>query len=174
MTYNAVLSLQARIPPQLDRCWTQEPVILEDALGRVTPFHLEFIDSWEVGPIKSTICRVLSWSLRHLNLFLRYAFDNFRGIVRLSERNTPCGRILLIRMSTLPRLPLLTAAFFLVSIMTWVWFSTPRIPKTVVQPVWLIRRRRLTQEWSGEASTYDSDSACLLLAVMVVVSCISG
>lgn len=49
MTYNAVISLQARIPGQLDRSWTQDPVILEDALGRVTPFHLEFIDSWEVG-----------------------------------------------------------------------------------------------------------------------------
>lgn len=50
MTYNAVLELQARVPAQLDRCWTQHPVILVDALGRVTPFHLEFIDSWEVRP----------------------------------------------------------------------------------------------------------------------------
>lgn len=48
MTYNAILVLQAQIPAQLDKCWTQDPVILEDALGRVTPFHLEFIDSWEV------------------------------------------------------------------------------------------------------------------------------
>ena len=48
MTYNAVLDLHARIPAQLDKCWTQDPVILEDALKRVTPFHLEFIDSWEV------------------------------------------------------------------------------------------------------------------------------
>ena len=49
MTYNAVISLQTRIPAHLDRSWTQEPATLEDALGRVTPFHLEFIDSWEVG-----------------------------------------------------------------------------------------------------------------------------
>ena len=48
MTYNAILVLQARIPAQLDKCWTQDPVLLEDALGRVTPFHVEFIDSWEV------------------------------------------------------------------------------------------------------------------------------
>ncbi len=48
MTYNAILVLQARLPAQLDKCWTQDPVTLEDALGRVTPFHLEFIDSWEV------------------------------------------------------------------------------------------------------------------------------
>ena len=48
MTYNAILVLQARMPAQLDKCWMQDPVILEDALGRVTPFHLEFLDSWEV------------------------------------------------------------------------------------------------------------------------------
>ena len=48
MTYNVVLELQARMPAQLDKCSTQDPVILVDALGRVTPFHLEFIDSWEV------------------------------------------------------------------------------------------------------------------------------
>lgn len=48
MTYNAILVLQARIPAQLDKCWTQDPVILEDALRRVTPFHLESIDSWQV------------------------------------------------------------------------------------------------------------------------------
>ena len=48
MTYNAVLDLQARMPAQLDRSWTQDPVIFQDALGRVTPLHLEFIDSWEV------------------------------------------------------------------------------------------------------------------------------
>lgn len=47
MTYDVVVSLQARIPAQLNRSWTQEPATLEDALGRVTPFHLEFIDSWE-------------------------------------------------------------------------------------------------------------------------------
>ncbi len=49
MTYNAIISLQARIPAQLDRTWPQDPIILEDALGRVMPFHLECIDSWEVG-----------------------------------------------------------------------------------------------------------------------------
>ena len=48
MTYNAIVALQARIPAQLNRTWTQDPAIFEDALGRVTPFHLEFIDSWEV------------------------------------------------------------------------------------------------------------------------------
>ena len=49
MTYNAVVSLEARIPAQLNRSWTEEPIMLEDALGRVTRFYLDFIDSWEVG-----------------------------------------------------------------------------------------------------------------------------
>ena len=48
MTYKAVVSLQNVIPAQLERSWTQEPAILDDALGRVTPIHLELLDSWEV------------------------------------------------------------------------------------------------------------------------------
>lgn len=48
LTYKAVMSLQTSIPAQLERCWTQEPAILEDALGRIFPVHLEFLDSWEV------------------------------------------------------------------------------------------------------------------------------
>ena len=44
----ALVSLQTRIPAQLDRSWTQDPVVLSDALGRVSQFHLDFIDSWEV------------------------------------------------------------------------------------------------------------------------------
>lgn len=58
MTYNAVVALQARIPAQLDRTWAQDPIILEDALGRFMPFHLECIDSWEVGNIKSAAGRI--------------------------------------------------------------------------------------------------------------------
>ncbi|KAL9076327.1 MAG: hypothetical protein Q9161_001043 [Pseudevernia consocians] len=46
-TYQATMSLQTSIPAQLERFWTQEPATLEDALGRVTPTHLEFLDCWE-------------------------------------------------------------------------------------------------------------------------------
>lgn len=44
--YSAVLQmqeLQAAIPPQVDR---QQPIVFEDALGRVSPFHIEFINSF--------------------------------------------------------------------------------------------------------------------------------
>lgn len=48
LTYKAVVTLHSRIPPQLERCWTQEPITLRDPLGRVAPVHLEFIETWEV------------------------------------------------------------------------------------------------------------------------------
>ena len=53
----ALVSLQARIPAQLNRSWTQDPVVLSDALGRVSPFHLDFIDSWEVGDFDACYIR---------------------------------------------------------------------------------------------------------------------
>ena len=53
----ALVSLQARIPAQLNRSWTQDPVELSDALGRVLHFHLDFIDSWEVGDFDACCIR---------------------------------------------------------------------------------------------------------------------
>jgi len=57
MTHNAVMDLSSRIPATLGRTWTQEPVSLEDALGRVSPVHLEFINSWEVSIFRRVIPR---------------------------------------------------------------------------------------------------------------------
>lgn len=51
-TYDTVLVIQTLNPNHLQRSWTQETVMLEDALGRVTPVHLELIDSWEVGIVQ--------------------------------------------------------------------------------------------------------------------------
>ena len=45
MTYDAIVSLQARIPAQMGR---DDLVMFEDALGRPTPFHLGFIDCCEL------------------------------------------------------------------------------------------------------------------------------
>lgn len=46
--YETVLDMQkifqTQLPPQIDR---QLPVYLEDAHGRVAPFHIEFINSFE-------------------------------------------------------------------------------------------------------------------------------
>ena len=53
----ALVSLQARIPAQLNRSWTQDPVVLSDALGRLLHFHLDFIDSWEVGDFDACYIR---------------------------------------------------------------------------------------------------------------------
>lgn len=49
LTYQTLLTVQSRLPAQLDRCWTQEPATLRDALGRVTPIHLDFLETWEVS-----------------------------------------------------------------------------------------------------------------------------
>ncbi len=59
MTYRAVITLQSHLPRQLERTWTQEPVILKDPLGRVTPVHLEFVETFEVSrspPIEDLQC----------------------------------------------------------------------------------------------------------------------
>lgn len=47
-TFNGLL-LENRIPQKLDRTWTQDPVILEDAFLRVFPVHLEFINSCKLN-----------------------------------------------------------------------------------------------------------------------------
>jgi hypothetical protein len=47
-SYNILLELQTRVPPEFEPCWIQEPLILTDALGRVAPVHLELINSWTV------------------------------------------------------------------------------------------------------------------------------
>ncbi|KAF3763114.1 hypothetical protein M406DRAFT_261991 [Cryphonectria parasitica EP155] len=46
-THRAVLSMQASMNNCLDRPLIQEPFVLEDALGRIAPVHLQFITSWQ-------------------------------------------------------------------------------------------------------------------------------
>ncbi|KAL3423854.1 cAMP-dependent protein kinase type 2 [Phlyctema vagabunda] len=45
--YQAVLTIQGDISASTGRAPIQEPFILEDAIGRLSPVHLLFIDSWE-------------------------------------------------------------------------------------------------------------------------------
>lgn len=45
-TYKAVLSLQTSLPSRLERTLIDQPFILEDAIGRISPVHLQFINSW--------------------------------------------------------------------------------------------------------------------------------
>ncbi|KAI4261493.1 MAG: hypothetical protein L6R42_003307 [Xanthoria sp. 1 TBL-2021] len=45
---SAIITLQSQLPRQLERTWTQSPVILKDPLGRTTPVHLEFIETFEI------------------------------------------------------------------------------------------------------------------------------
>ena len=45
--YRAVVSLQASLPCHLEKTMFQEPFILEDAIGRMSPVHTQFVDPWE-------------------------------------------------------------------------------------------------------------------------------
>lgn len=45
-TFTAQFRFQTKIPPQV---LLQQPVVFRDAFNRVTPVHLEFIDSAEVN-----------------------------------------------------------------------------------------------------------------------------
>lgn len=42
-TYKAVLSIQESLNYRVDRSFNQQPFILEDAMGRIVPVHLQFI-----------------------------------------------------------------------------------------------------------------------------------
>ena len=46
-TYKAIMDLRRCLPGHLERSLYQEPFILEDAIGRIAPVHMQFISSWE-------------------------------------------------------------------------------------------------------------------------------
>ena len=46
-TYKAILDIRGCLPSHLERSLYQEPFILEDAIGRIAPVHMQFISSWE-------------------------------------------------------------------------------------------------------------------------------
>ena len=89
LTYNAIITLQSSLPQQLERSWTQEPVTLKDPLGRVTPVHLEFIESWEVSCFILRALGSLIWDRnRHSSPCSRYDFDSYRDTARSRGRST--------------------------------------------------------------------------------------
>ena len=46
-TYRAVMRLQSSLPSYLERSIFEEPIILDDPMGRIAPVHLQFINSWD-------------------------------------------------------------------------------------------------------------------------------
>lgn len=47
-TYKAVIAIQSGgFPSALERTLVQEPFVLEDAIGRMSPVHMQFISSWD-------------------------------------------------------------------------------------------------------------------------------
>ena len=45
--YQAVTEIRSQLPSRLERCLYQEPFLLEDAIGRIAPVHMQFISSWD-------------------------------------------------------------------------------------------------------------------------------
>jgi hypothetical protein len=46
-TYRAVIRLESALPSHLERRLIEDPMILEDPIGRIAPVHLQFITSWD-------------------------------------------------------------------------------------------------------------------------------
>jgi len=46
-TYRAVIRLESALPSHLERRLIEDPVILEDPIGRIAPVHPQFITSWD-------------------------------------------------------------------------------------------------------------------------------
>ncbi|KAI4683916.1 uncharacterized protein J4E84_006756 [Alternaria hordeiaustralica] len=46
-TYRAIMRLQNSLPSHLERSMFEEPMILDDPMGRIAPVHLQFITSWD-------------------------------------------------------------------------------------------------------------------------------
>ena len=61
-TYKMVLALTASLPGYSERSLFTEPFVLEDALGRICPVHLQCVSSWEA-----------------LNAFLKARFRGLQG-----------------------------------------------------------------------------------------------
>ena len=68
-TYHAVISIQSSLPGRLERSLIEEPFILEDAIGRVAPVHLQFVTSWEA-----------------FNAVLELRFKDMQGFEKIKER----------------------------------------------------------------------------------------
>ena len=45
--YRTVVDIRTILPSRLERTLIQEPFLLEDAIGRIAPVHMQFIASWD-------------------------------------------------------------------------------------------------------------------------------
>jgi len=68
-TYHAVISIQSALPNHLERGLIEEPFVLEDAIGRIAPVHLQFVTSWDA-----------------FNAVLQIRFRNMQGFKRVMEK----------------------------------------------------------------------------------------
>ena len=46
-TYTTVMRMESMLAGHLEKTLFQEPFVLEDAIGRIAPVHMQFVNSWE-------------------------------------------------------------------------------------------------------------------------------
>lgn len=68
-TYRAVARLETAFPGYLEQGLIEEPMILDDPIGRVAPVHLRFITSWDT-----------------YNSVLEGRFHNRHGYLKMKQR----------------------------------------------------------------------------------------
>ena len=90
----ASIQMQRNVPPQVP---FQQPVILHDALGRIYPFHLEFVTS--AAALKAIL------EVRFQNVGLRKVVSNQYGLRDLTRRTAidtakPWESVFFVRPST--------------------------------------------------------------------------
>lgn len=85
--YRTFLTMQSALPPQVER---QQPVYFHDACGLQSPFHLEFINSWEA------FVAVLSVKFKQRGLFVvekkQYVLEdaNHRRLIDMNRPFEAC------------------------------------------------------------------------------------
>lgn len=68
-TYEAVIAIQRVLPSHCERAMFRDPFILEDAIGRISPVHMDFVNSWDA-----------------FDAILRLRFQNFQGYDKVQKR----------------------------------------------------------------------------------------
>ncbi|KAJ4350224.1 uncharacterized protein N0V89_008845 [Didymosphaeria variabile] len=68
-TYHAVVSIQTVLSSRLERTLIEEPIILEDPIGRIAPVHLQFVTSWDA-----------------FNAVLEIRFRNLQGFKKIQDK----------------------------------------------------------------------------------------
>jgi hypothetical protein len=78
--YDTVLAIQRTLPSHLERTFIEEPFILNDAIGRVSPVHMQFISSWDAFDA------VLQWRFKNVQGYKKVQNKDYVFHDQISKR----------------------------------------------------------------------------------------